>query len=347
MNLGVIGCGGIADRRTIPGILTLPNWRIVAVSDATPDIASRIAAKYNLPKACSTEELLADPQVEAVYIATPVYLHKEQALAAAAAGKHIMIEKPIGLTAVEGQEIVAACKRAKVTLMEGYMMKFHPLHQAAKRMIEDGRLGRLVFLRAQLSCWYPPMEGAWRQKQALGGGGALMDLAGHLYDLMAWFAGPVTQVSAQVGNLVHHYETDDSSLTMLHFVGGAYGVADAMFNIPDASVPNRLEIYGDQGSLLAEGTIGQGTGGTMTARLEQPGKGYDAQQERAEQGEFQVKPEGEVASLYAAEFDHFRRAIESGGTPKLNSGEDGVRIMQVIEAAYQSARSGRAMLLSV
>jgi len=212
-------------------------------------------------------------------------------------------------------------------LMEAYMMKFHPLHREAKRIIEAGELGKLVMLRGQFSGWYPPIEGAWRQKWCTGGGGTLIDMASHVFDLLWWFAGPITEVGAMAGNLVHGYETEDSSLAMVRFASGAYGAVESFWNIPEECVPNLLEIYGTRGSLIASGTLGQAASGEMVLRR----KGEVRKIEPAEKG----------VNMYLAEMDYFRRCVEAGVPPEINSGPDGVRIMRVIEAAYESARTGQ------
>lgn len=338
---GVIGCGGIADRRTIPGLMQASNARLVAVMDQVPEVTRRVQQKYGVPRAYDTvEALLADPEVEAVYIATPVHRHHEQVLAAASAGKHVLVEKPLALTTAQGREMVAACQAAGVYATEGYMMKFHALHRRAKEIIESGVLGKVVLLRAQLSCWYPDMPGAWRQVPELGGGGALMDMATHLYDLLRWFAGEVVEVSALTDTLVFGYAVEDASSTLLRFASGAHGYVDAFFCVPDASVLNRLEVNGSRGSLLAEGTIGQGSEGTMVAYLEPGDRGYDAQQAREAAAVAPQPVTAEPVNPYTAEVEYLSRCIETRQPPELNTLEEGVRTLAIAEAAYRSARTG-------
>lgn len=341
VNWGVIGCGGIADRRTIPGLLEAKNARLLAVMDQVPEVTKRVQEKYGCPRSYdSVADLLADREIDAVYIATPVFAHAEQVMAAAAAGKHILVEKPLAMNTGQGREMIEACKKAGVYATEGYMMKFHSLHQRAKELIDSGALGKVVLMRAQLSCWYPDIPGAWRQDPKLGGGGALMDMATHLYDLMRWFVGDVKEVSALADTLVFNYAVDDSSSTLLRFASGAHGYVDAFFCVPDASVLSRLEIYGSRGSILAEGTIGQSSGGTMVAYLEEGERGYDAQQAREAA---QVKPQPITATPvnpYTGEIEYLSRCIETRQAPTLNSLEEGLQTLAVAEAAYRSARTG-------
>ncbi|HPM80331.1 MAG TPA: Gfo/Idh/MocA family oxidoreductase [Candidatus Anammoximicrobium sp.] len=341
VNFGVMGAGGIAYRRTIPGMLKAKNCRLVAVMD--PVNIERVAAEFKVPKAYTREEeLLGDPEVEAVYIASPVNCHLKQVQAAAAAGKHILCEKPLAMNLAQTKEAVAACKKAKVYLQEGYMMKFHGAHAAIKQMIDQGRLGRIVYMRAQLSCWYPQMPGAWRQDPKLGGGGALIDMATHLYDLLAWFAGPVRRVAAMVNTLVQDYKSDDASTTLLEFKSGAQATVDCFYCIPDEASRTRLEVYGSQGAVLTEGTIGQSVGGVLEALQLAGAAGYDAQQSKDVARKFQKVPFPKV-NPYTAECSYFADCILQGRPPALNDGRNALTIAELTDKAYRSYKQ-RKML---
>ena len=137
---GVIGAGGIAQRRTIPGMMQCENAELVAVMEITPELAESCRAKWNCKKAyTSAEDLLNDPEIDAVYIASPVFLHAQQAMAAADAGKHILIEKPLAMTAAEGQKVVEHCKEKGVLIAAGFMMRFGACIQAMKKAIAEGK----------------------------------------------------------------------------------------------------------------------------------------------------------------------------------------------------------------
>lgn len=341
VNFGVIGAGGIAYRRTIPGMLKAKNCRLVAVMD--PVGVERVAAEFKVPKAyTSAAELLADPEVQAVYIASPVHCHAQQIQMAAAAGKHILCEKPLTLTLAQTKEAVAACKRARVYLQEGYMMKFHGAHAAIKQLIDAGRLGRIVSMRAQLSCWYPQLEGAWRQDPKLGGGGALIDMATHLYDLLSWFAGPVRRVVAMVNTLVQDYKSDDASTTLLEFKSGAQATVDCFYCIPDEASRTRLEIYGSQGAVLSEGTIGQSVGGVLEVLETAAAAGYDAQQSKDVARKFQKTAFPKI-NPYTAECEYFADCILQRRAPALNDGKNAVRIAELTDKAYRSAKQRKVL----
>jgi predicted dehydrogenase len=341
VNFGVIGAGGIALRKTIPGMLQAKNCRLVAVMN--PHSPDEIAAKFGGVRAYANEPaLLADPAVEAVYIASPVHCHARQVKLAAEAGKHILCEKPLTMSFAEGRAAVTACQRNKVFLQEGYMMKFHGAHRRIKELIDAGKLGKLVYLRAQLSCWYPPIPGAWRQNPKTGGGGALIDMATHLYDLLEWFAGPVKRIAALTSNLVQRYKSEDASTTLLEFKSGAHATVDCFFCIPDDASRTRLEIYGSQGALLSEGTIGQSQGGTLEGTFGLGDASYDAAQNKDTTRKFEPIPFPTV-NPYTAECEYFADCILRKQAPALNDAKNALRILKLTELTYASARQRRLL----
>jgi predicted dehydrogenase len=287
----------------------------------------------------SVDELLAS-DLDAIYLATPPKLHREQTLACARAAKHVLCEKPLGLTVADAEAMIAGCQEAGVRLGTAFMMRFHAQHQAALKLIRDGRLGQPVFARAQLSCWYPPLPGAWRQDPALGGGGSLIDMGGHCIDLLEMFFGPVRSVSCFTNRTVHSYASEDSALVSLRFASGALGVVDAFFCMPDEASQNRLELYGSMGSILGQGTIGQGAQGEMTAFLKSGAARYDAQQARSAEGGLRINPQ--PVNTYQAEIEEFSQAILECREPS-NNAAIGLQSQRVLAACYESARAGKVI----
>ncbi len=344
VNWGIIGCGGIARRRVVPALPECGSSKVVAVMDADRTATDEVAAEIGARAYYGEAELLADPEVQAVYIATPVYLHHGQVIQAAKAGKHVLVEKPIALTVEQAGEMIRECKAAHVFFTEGYMMKYHALHQKAREMVANGDIGSVVFARAQLSCWYPDIPGAWRQDPALSGGGALIDMATHCYDLLQYIIGSqVVDVFAHADTLTFKYPVDDSSTTIIRFANGAHAVVDAFFNVPDCAGQDRLEIYGNKGSIQAEGTIGQSGLGKAVAYLSDSGKDYDPQQAK---GSLDVEARAidfTPVNMYAAELDYLSDCIESGKVPTVNTGEDGLAILKIAKAAYESAKTGKCI----
>lgn len=325
----------------MPGMLLSKRVKIAAVQDTAPETARRIAEKYGVEKHFTDAgDLVGDDSVEAVYIGSPVFAHCPQILRAADAGKHVLCEKPLALTVKETERVVDHCRRRNVILQVGFMMRYHGCHIKAREMVESGALGQPVMGRAQLTCWYPDVEGAWRQDPAKGGGGALMDMAIHTVDILRYIFGEVDTVSSFNGTRTHRYPVEDSGVVLLGFRSGAYGVCDSFFNIPDEAAKGVLEVYGTKGSLMAEGTISQVAAGRMIAYLPGSDKGYDAQQERT--GIRPVEVKADLKNMYTAEVEDFVDAIEKKRAP-MNNGEEALRNFRIILAAYRSQKTGKAV----
>lgn len=341
---GVIGCGGIADRRTIPGMMLADNAELVAVMDANPEFAEKVREKYNAKYAFTDmNELLAIDEIEAVYIASPVTFHKEQAFAAAKAKKHILIEKPVSLTSEEAKEIADFCKAEGVKLGVGFMMRFHAYHEAMKNLIADGKLGDIVSMRGQLTCWYPEMAGNWRQAKATAGGGSMMDMGIHCIDVLQYITGlKAKEVAGFSSNLTFGYEVEDSGNAVIKMDNGSVMYVDANFNIPDAAARGRLEIYGTRGSILAEGTISQVEGGKVEVCISDDSLGYDAQQDRVEVNNLEL--DVTFGNMYTKEIEGFGNAILNGTEVPVTP-EEAIFNQKIVEAVYESSETGKYIKL--
>jgi predicted dehydrogenase len=336
----VLGSCGIAKRRTIPeGIVCSDNAELVAIYDVNQAANAELASELGVMAVGSQEELFAS-DVDAIYIATPAFLHSQQVIAVANAGKHVLCEKPLGMSNDEAQQMISACEKSNVQLGIAFMMRFLAQHQEVLKMIEAGKLGTPVYARAQLSCWFPKMENNWRQNPAKGGGGSLMDMGGHCIDLLEMFFGEVDKVSCFTNNSVHDYESEDSAVAMLSFKSGAIATVDAFFCVPDNSSKNVLEIYGSKGSVLARGTLGQGEAGDVVAFIEESGSGYDAQQARSSDDGIKISPT--PVNMYRSEIEEFSQAILDGRKTVLNA-EVGLRSQKVLTACYESAKTGKTI----
>jgi predicted dehydrogenase len=312
------------------------------VYDIDSNANAAVAEEFGASPAKNIEQLL-NVDIDAVYVASPVNMHYEQVVACAKAKKHVLCEKPLGLTVKEAEKMADVCKREGVLLGTGLMMRFLAQHGEALALVRDGKLGKPVYGRAQLSCWYPPMEGAWRQDPKSGGGGSLIDMGSHCIDLLEMFMGRVKSLSCFVANNVQEYKSEDSAVVSLLFESGAIGTVDAFFCIPDNSSKNFLELYGSKGSILARGTIGQGEGGEMVAYLEEDLAGYDAQQAREKGDGLAISPE--PVNMYRAEIEEFGSAILENREP-VNSAEIGLRNQKLLAACYTSARTGKHIIVN-
>ncbi len=332
---GIIGCGGIADRRTLPGMMLASNAEPYAVMDANPEAAERVREKYGAKYAFTRyEDILALDEVDVVYIASPVFCHREQAIAAARAGKHILLEKPIGLTLAETEEIITVCEAEGIKLGVGFMMRYHAYHQAMKQLIADGRIGEIVSMRAQFSCWYPKMDNCWRQEKSLSGGGALMDLGVHCIDILQYVSGlNAVECTGFAQNQTFDYNVDDSASVLMKMENGALAYVDVNFNIPDAAAKCPIEFYGTKGSIIATGTLSQVEGGTVEILACPEDVGYDAQQDRSLVEP--IKLEVTFGNMYTKEIEAFSDAVIHDTEPPVN-GRNTLLVQKITDAIYRA-----------
>jgi len=224
----------------------------------------------------------------------------------------------------------------------GFMMRFNAYRRKVLEMVKAGQLGTPVMGRAQLTCWYPPIEGAWRQDKNLGGGGAVPDLASHCIDLLEMFFGRAVEVTAMTGNLVHDYSVEDSAAILLRFESGAFGLIEALFNVPDAASEYVLEIQGSKGIAKTKNTVSQASSGELRVYLEGARKDYDADQRNASNTYVAVDVPEE--NIYQAQIEAFSKAILENTEPPI-SVRDGAWNVRLIDTIYQSVHEKRIVAL--
>lgn len=316
------------------------NAVLTAVMEPDREASERLREKYGAKHACITaEELLALDDVDAVYISSPVWVHEEQVVAAVRAGKHLLVEKPVATDFVSSRNALAVCDEAGIVAGAGLMMRFGAYHRMMRELVTGGKIGQIVSVRAQFTCWYPDMPGAWRQSKALAGGGALPDLGIHCMDLAEYITGSrICSVAAFCDTKTFAYDVDDSAALMLRLENGANAYIDVNFNIPDSAARNRLEFYGTGGAILAEETIGQIDGGRVEILLADSSAGYDAAQNRT--AAVSECPAVEFGNMYTREIESLSDSVRSGAPAEVPL-SDAVWLQRVMEAAYESAETGR------
>jgi predicted dehydrogenase len=212
----------------------------------------------------------------------------------------------------------------------------------ARGLVQSGALGQIVMGRAQLTCWYPPIPGAWRQDASISHGGALIDMGTHCLDMLEWIMGAkITEVTGFQGLMTHKYPTtiEDASTIVVKLDNGAHGIVDNYFNLPDAAAQNALEIHGTKGSVVGQGTIGQDPTGRMFSVLQEQETGYDANQVRdveVDRQEYDLKGVG----IYGQMIDTFSRCIREDAGPPITL-EDGRHSVRLVDAIYRAVKEGR------
>lgn len=340
---GVVGCGWVARDHGGPGIQAAPNARLAAAFDRDPAALDRFCAAFPHARRCgSLEELLDDPAVGAVYVATPNHAHREPAEACAAAGVPTLLEKPLAHTVEDAAAIVTAFERTGTPLAVAFDQRHHPAHQKLAELVAAGALGTVTHARIHYACWLPadwsPDQEAhdnWRRDAARAGGGAAIDLAPHGLDLLATVLDSRWEsLHALVHTAVQNYSVDDGAVLTGRLTGGPH-CGDALaslhvgYDTPDALPRRRLELVGTRASVVLENTMGQTPGGRFTR--------FDAATGAATDVPFDT-----AADPFARQAEAFSRCVFDG-TPFPHAVRDDLRRHELLLAALHHANAdGRA-----
>ena len=249
---GIIGCGDVVARKSGPSIVQAGGSRIVAVMRRDAEKARPFAEAHGVGLCTDdAEAVLAHRDVDIVYVATPPSSHKEYVLAAARAGKHVLVEKPMGLSAAEDREMIAACKRAGAELFVAYYRRFHPHVLKMKELIDSGRLGAPVF--AQIDFAQPPIPGydwGWRLRPEISGGGLFVDVVTHRIDLMVYLLGEPESVCGLSARHDPSGRVEEAASLAVRFRSGALCSISGDFASPRKA--DRFLVTGTQGVICSE-----------------------------------------------------------------------------------------------
>jgi len=230
LNWIVVGIGDIAIRRVIPAIQAEPRSRLYGVVTRDPAKAAALHTRVW----SSLEEALANPssETQAVYLATPVFLHAPQTIQSFRAGRHALCEKPLAMNLAEAQLMLQSSKDAEKTFGVAYYRRFYPKVQRAKQLLEAGAIGKPVL--AELTChsWLDGTESErnWLVDPAKAGGGPLYDIASHRIDVLNYLFGQPLRVSGHLSNAVHHYAVEDNATVMIDYANGVRGIVDVRWH---------------------------------------------------------------------------------------------------------------------
>jgi predicted dehydrogenase len=248
---GLIGCGDVAERKSGPGFQQARDSALVAVMRRDAAKAADFAARHGVPRWYSdARELLADPEVDAVSIATPPSSHMELALLACAAGKPSLVEKPMALNHGECVRMVEAFRAAGLPLFVAYYRRAQPKFLKMRALIDGGAIGTPRLALVTLTQPPPRVEPAdlpWRLRPEIAGGGLFADLGCHSLDLLDFLLGPIAEVRGFAGNQGGLYPAEDTVTMSFRFRSGAYGQGSWQFHTRERR--DRIEILGDAGTL--------------------------------------------------------------------------------------------------
>ena len=334
MHWGILGAGKIAERQMVSAIAQASDQRLVAVMRRDLDQARAWADQHGVPHAyASVGALVADGDVNAVYVATPPYLHAEQTIQAAEQGKHVLCEKPLALNTTQAQQMIDACSANSVLLMVCYYQRYNTRHQQIKALLDSGAIGQVTAVRMNFSDYFPPAPEFWHHNPAISGGGPLMDLGTHCIDLLTYLCGPITAVTAMVDTLAAASPVEDTATLLLRLTNGAQAVITSHWSTANFAPQqsNGIEIFGTAGTIQAAPIQAKDSAGSLRLII------ADGVQD------FSVAPGG--VRPHVALLEDFARAVATAG-PSPIAGEAGLANLAVIEAAYQSAKTGRRIDLS-
>lgn len=338
--VAIVGCGVIAPTHA-RALRALPNARLVAAVDVHEDRARAFTDQFGGEPFADLDRALARPDVDVVTICVPSGLHAEVGCRAAAAGKHVLVEKPIDVTLEAADRLIDAAARAGVTLGVVSQHRFDPGVRRLHELVASGRLGRLVLGDAIVK-WYRSeayyASAEWRGTRALDGGGALMNQGIHYVDLLRWIMGPVDRVLARCATATHDLEVEDVAAAVLTFAGGALGVLEASTAVYPG-MKERLEITGTDGTLVVE------AGELRVEQLRDAG-GDDPAYGRAvaspavdARASGAADPAAIGGSAHQAQIADLLEAIDEGRAPAVG-GADARDALQLVLAVYASARQG-------
>lgn len=341
---GIIGCGMISQFHA-RAIADLRRAKLVACYDAVPMAADRLAAATGCRAYHELDEMLADPEVTIVTIGTPSGAHLEPAVAAARAGKHVIVEKPLEITLKRCDKIIKECEKAGVQLSAIFPSRFHRSSVELKRAIDEQRFGQLTMGDAYVK-WFRSQayydSGAWRGTWELDGGGALMNQAIHSVDLLTWLMGPVSEITAHAGTLAHErIAVEDTVVATLKFANGALGVLEAT----TAAYPGylkRIEIHGSEGSAAMEEEDIVKWDFARKGRRDATVRKMMA--ENISGGGGASDPAAIGHHGHTEQFRDVLAAIDKGHSPAID-GHEGRRSVEIILGVYKAAETGRAVKL--
>jgi UDP-N-acetyl-2-amino-2-deoxyglucuronate dehydrogenase len=344
LGFGFIGAGEIAVA-SAEAVRGTPNALLRLVVDTRGDLAADLVAHYGGAAAPSVEALLADPAVDAVYICTPHFLHRDLALRAAAAGKHVFVEKPMGVTADDAAAIVDACKTSGVACGVPFVARNVAAYHEAHELVRAGAIGAVTGFRVTFrndkdpAYWSSGLTGRvasdWRQWAAQAGGGVALMNTIHDLDAVLWITGlEVNHVEAMTANLACPGDVEDLALAIFSCSNGVFGSLEAGASFPGGTEPGERwvnRVYGSQGQILLPSPW------TAAGALALFTRDEGAWRERTFA---RTAPGATLADARRLAFEGFAAAVLAG-TPVPTPGKDGLKASQIVHALYQAAHRDR------
>ncbi len=354
----IVGPGKVAHThaRALKALEATGLARLAVVCGRDTTRTAAFAAPYGARPTTSLADALSDPDVQAVVLCTPHPRHADEAVAAARAGRHVLVEKPLTVTLADADRVILAAREAGVKLGVVSQRRLYPPVLRAKRAIEDGRLGRPVLATLSLLGWRGPeyyAMDAWRGTWDGEGGGVLVNQAVHQLDLLLWLMGPLESVAGDWANLNHpEIEVEDTAVATLRFRSGALGCL-VVSNSQNPGLWGRLHVHGSNGATVGVQTDGGSSfvAGVTTAVEAPVNDVWTVPGEQDRLADWQAEDRALAAThdvmshYHHRQLEDFTRAIVEDRDP-LVTGEEGRRTVELIEAIYRSGETGERVRLA-
>lgn len=342
VGFGIIG-GGMVGPYHAEAIRMIPEAKLVAVATSQKDTARRFAEKVQVDSwYADYRELLKRDDIQVVNICTPPYLHEEMVLAAAEAGKHVLVEKPIAINLRQADTMIDACRRAGVKLGVIFQYRFSEAAQKLKKALEASLLGRL-FLGDVYVKWFRTGEyyrsASWRGLWSKEGGGALINQSIHAIDLLQWFLGPVEWVEGICQTVRHRIEVEDLGLALLRFRNGAVGVIEGSTALYPG-FPQKIELHGEKGSVVLEGDR------IALWKLQDVAEPADLPQKEGVLDTSFSPTAGFSPEYHRRQIQDFLEALRDQRLP-LVDGVEGRKALEIVRAIYLSSQNGARVFFPV
>lgn len=340
IKFGLLGCGRIAKRHSdLLGGGHIPGAELVAVCDEVRERADAIAAKFGVPAFCNIDDFLARKDIQAVSVLTPSGMHAAHAIAAAKAGKHVIVEKPMALRLEDADTMIRACDAAAVKLFVVKQNRFNVPVVKAREALDAGRFGRLVLGTVRVrwcrdQAYYD--QDKWRGTWAYDGG-VLANQASHHVDMLEWFFGDVVSVHARAATALVNIEAEDTAVATLKFKNGALGIIEATTAIRPKDLEGSLSIFGEKGSVEIAGFA------VNEIRHWRFSEELDSDKDVMER--FSVNPPNVYGFGHQAYYEHVVKSLNDQ-SPALVDGLQGRKSLELISALYESIETGREVALN-
>lgn len=339
LRFGLLGCGHIAKRHAeLLGGGRVKGAAIAAVCDIVPERAHAFGSNYGVPFYTSADDLLSSKSVDVVSILTPSGLHYKHCIAAAAAGKHVLVEKPMALRVEHADAMISACETAGVRLFVVKQCRFHAPVRRANLALQGGRFGKLLLASARVwwcrdQAYYD--QARWRGTWSLDGG-VLMNQAIHHIDLLQWFMGPVTSVHCIGATSLLQIETEDTAVATIKFENGALATIEATTAVRPKGVEASISLLGSSGAVVI--------GGMAADRLQHWAFSHELPGDSDPLEDFS-NPTGANGFGHRLFYEHVVEAL-SGGPVEVVDGLAGRQSIELAAALYESMRIGQEVPLS-